>query len=160
MKKIIKTLKCLKEKPYTIYQGKGNFTELMIKLQNGISSEEIDKILKPSNVTLSGDYVALLNFSNGMSFFETSDCRFFDIKSVISLAKDDWVSEEYLHIATYYEDSVYLKCDGSERDIYVSEEGFSPLRPMNMSLKAFLDASICSGFSYFWLWGTDDYDLY
>lgn len=160
MKTIIKTLKCLQAKKYTVYQGKGNFTELVIKLKNGISSKEIDKIVKTNKITLPSDYVTLLNFSNGMSFFETSDCRFFDIKSVISLIKDDWVSEEYLHIATYYEDSIYLKCDGSERNIYISEEGFSPLRPMNMSLKAFLDASICSGFSYFWLWGTDNYDLY
>ena len=160
MKKIIETLKYLQGKKPMVYRGKGNFTELIIKFKNGISSEEIDKIVKPSKLTLPGDYVTLLNFSNGMNFFETSDCRLYDIKDIISSSKDDWVSEEYLHIATFYEDSIYLKCDGSERNVYISEEGFCPLRPMNMSLKAFLDASLCSGFSYFWLWGTDDHDLY
>lgn len=153
-------MKCLQAEKHTVYGGKGHFTELVIEFEKGISSKEIDKIMKPTKITLPMDYVTLLNFSNGMSFFKTSDCRFFDIKSVVSLIKYDWTSEEYLHIATYYEDYIYLKCDGSERNIYISEEGFSPLRPMNMSLKAFLDASLCAGFSYFWLWGTDDYDLY
>lgn len=55
---------------------------------------------------------------------------------------------------------MYMKCDGSERNMYVSLEGFGNLVPLNMSFAAFLEASLISNFSYFWLWGTDDYDLY
>ncbi len=158
MKTVIEALKKIQKMEPIVYGGKGDFEKLTIEFQPGIDSSEIEKWL-PAGFTLPEDYVTLLNFSNGIAFFEYA-CKFYPFKQAVKMGLDKWMEEDYLCIAWYYEDAIYLKCDGSSRNIFVSEEGFSELRPMNMSLCAFLDASLCSGFSYFWLWGTDDYDLY
>lgn len=162
MKKVIESIKQIHIKKPVVYQGKGEFRELTVNLNKGISTKEITKKLDPENIILPQDYVTLLNFSNGISFYDTFDCKIFGLEDVIDLMKydEEWLEEKYVHIARFYEDAIYLKCDGSERNVYVSEEGMTPLRPLNMSFKAFVDASLISGFSYFWLWGTEDYDLY
>ena len=163
MKEVIKALVRLKRESPIVYGGKGGFKKLTVELHAGLSLEEIKRTSQRYNrygVRLPEDYVKLLNFSNGVYFFEHADCQIYDLKEAFTLGIEEWKEKGHLCIGQFYEDTIYLKCDGSSRNIFVSEEGFSELRPMNMSLRAFLDASLCSGFSYFWLWGTDDYDLY
>jgi len=158
MKKLINSLKKLEKEKSNIYCGKGVFTEFTIDFKSGISEKEVKASTK---LNLPGDYVELLKFSNGVNFFEYSDCQIYNLQTAIELSKIDcWANNDILCIATCHEDSIYLKCDGSERNIYVSEEGIEELRALNMSFKAFLEAGLISGFSYFWLWGTANYDLY
>lgn len=152
---IIKVLMQFHNEKPTIYQGEGAFRKLIVRFNPGLSFDEIENLSKKHSIILPKEYITLLNFSNGISFFEYGDCKFYNLKDAFAAGIDEWVKEGYLCIARYYEDSIYLKCNGSTRNIFVSEEGFSELRPMDMSLSAFIDASLCSGFSYFWLWGTE-----
>ncbi|MCH5304262.1 MAG: hypothetical protein J1E41_05310, partial [Ruminococcus sp.] len=89
-----------------------------------------------------------------------SDDVIFSIQDVITLNDEEITDNKFLHFATYNEDYFYLNCDGSAMNIYYSEEGIGEIKELNMSLVAFLEASLISGFSYFWLWGTKDFDLY
>ena len=102
----------------------------------------------------------MLKFSNGISFFEYCDALLLNFEEAFDLSDKEWLKQGYLKIARANEDDIYMECYGSERNIYFSAEGFGELTPLNMSFNAFLEASLITGFSYFWLWGTKDYDLY
>ncbi len=160
-KQIIEVLKTLQKKQPEIYCGKGEFKRLIIEFEKGISEKELSSVLKKHNgFVLPQEYTDLLKFSNGICFFEYGDALLLNIEEAFELSDKEWLEQGYLKIARANEDDIYMKCDNSERNIYYSAEGFGELTPLNMSFSAFLEASLISGFSYFWLWGTDDYDLY
>lgn len=160
-KQIIEVLKTLQKKQPEIYCGKGEFKRLIIEFEKGISEKELSSVLKKHNgFVLPQEYTDLLKFSNGITFFEYGDALLLNIEEAFELSDKEWLEQGYLKIARANEDDIYMKCDKSERNIYFSAEGFGELTPLNMSFSAFLEASLISGFSYFWLWGTDDYDLY
>ena len=152
MNNVIRAIKKIKEEKPTVYQGKGNFAELTVTLNQGMNVDAIKSVADKHEIVLPDEYVVLLSFSNGISFFEHGDCKFYSLEDALSVGIDEWMREGYVCVARYYEDSIYLQCDNNERNVFISEEGFSKLRSMKMSLGAFLDASLCSGFSYFWLW--------
>lgn len=158
---IIEVLKTLQKKQPEIYRGKGEFKKLIIEFENNISEEEISDILnKYKGFVLPKKYRDLLKFSNGICFFEYGDALLLSLEEAFKLSDDEWLEKGYLKIARANEDDIYMKCDGSERNIYYSAEVFGELTPINMSFTAFIEASLISGFSYFWLWGRDEYDLY
>ncbi|GEM_PF-1761132 len=158
---IIKVLKTLQKKQPEIYCGKGEFKRLTIEFNNNISENELSNILKTYNgFVLPQEYTNLLKFSNGICFFEYGDALLFSLEEAFELSDEEWLEQGYLKIARANEDDIYMKCNGSERNIYFSAEGFGELTPLNMSFTAFLEASLITGFSYFRLWGTKDYDLY
>ena len=158
---LIEVIKHFKENPPMIYHGKGAFAKMLVNLSDGISQKEIDKMLKKyKGYILPKDYLELLKFSNGISFFEYADDTICSLKDAFEYADDEWLEQGYINIARFAEDNFYMKCDGSERNIYLSNEGIGKLEPLNMSFVAFIEASLISGFSYFWLWGKEPYDLY
>ncbi len=158
---IIDIIKKLHKNKTEVYCGKGVFKEFSASFNKGITEKEINKILKNHpDLKISDDYLGLLKFSNGISFFEFGDNSILSLEEAFEYTIDEFLDEGYLQIAAYGEDAMYIKCDGSERNMFVSLEGFGDLIPLNMSFIAFLEASLISNFSYFWLWGTDDYDLY
>lgn len=160
-KQIIEVLKTLQKKQPVIYCGKGEFKRLIIEFEKGISEKELSSVLnKHKGFVLPQEYTDLLRFSNGITFFEYGDALLLNIEEAFELSDEEWLGQGYLKIVRANEDDIYMKCDKSERNIYFSAEGFGELTPLNMSFSAFLEASLISGFSYFWLWGTDDYDLY
>lgn len=160
-KQIIEVLKTLQKKQPEIYCGKGEFKRLVIEFEKGISEKELSSVLnKHKGFVLPQEYTDLLRFSNGITFFEYGDALLLNIEEAFELSDEEWLGQGYLKIVRANEDDIYMKCDKSERNIYFSAEGFGELTPLNMSFSAFLEASLISGFSYFWLWGTDDYDLY
>ena len=91
---------------------------------------------------------------------EFYDCKLDSLEEAFEYTDEDFYNEKYLNIGTFHEDYIYIKCDGSEKNVYFSNEGIDELEPLNMSFTAFMEASLISGFSYFWLWGRDNYDLY
>lgn len=160
-KQIIEVLKTLQKKQPEIYCGKGEFKRLIIEFEKGISEKELSSVLKKhKGFVFPQEYTDLLRFSNGINFFEYGDALLFNLEETFELSDEEWLEQGYLKIARANEDDIYMKCDNSERNIYYSAEGFGKLTPLNMSFTAFLEASLISGFSYFWLWGTKDYDLY
>ncbi len=160
-KQIIEVLKTLQKKQPEIYCGKGEFKRLIIEFEKGISEKELSSVLKKhKGFVLPQEYTDLLKLSNGITFFEYGDALLLNIEEAFELSDEEWLEQGYLKIARANEDDIYMKCDNSERNIYYSAEGFGELTPLNMSFTAFLEASLISGFSYFWLWGTKDYDLY
>lgn len=160
-KQIIEVLKNIQEKQPEIYCGKGKFKSLIIEFKKGISEKELSSVLKKhKGFVLPQEYTDLLKFSNGISFFEYCDALLLNFEEAFDLSDKEWLKQGYLKIARANEDDIYMECDGSERNIYFSAEGFGELTPLNMSFNAFLEASLITGFSYFWLWGTKDYDLY
>lgn len=160
-KQLVEVIKNFQENQPVIYHGKGFFEKMIVNLNKGISQKEIDKLLKKYNTyTLPKDYLELLKFSNGINFFKYADDKISSLEDAFKYAQDDWLEQGYIYIARFAEDDFYMKCDGSERNIYFSNEGISDLEPLNMSFVAFVEASLISGFSYFWLWGKEPYDLY
>lgn len=160
-KQIIEVLKNIQEKQPGIYCGKGKFKSLIIEFEKGISEKELSSVLKKhKGFVLPQEYTDLLKFSNGISFFEYGDALLLNFEEAFDLSDKEWLKQGYLKIARANEDDIYMECDGSERNIYFSAEGIGELTPLNMSFAAFLEASLITGFSYFWLWGTNDYDLY
>ncbi len=158
---IIDIIKKLQKNTTEVYCGKGVFKEFTVSFNKGITENEINKTLKKyPDLKISYDYLNLLKFSDGISFFEYGDDCILSLQEAFEYTIDEFLDDGYLQIATYGEDVMYMKCDGSERNMYVSLEGFSDLIPLNMSFIAFLEASLISNFSYFWLWGSDEYDLY
>ncbi len=166
MQILIDAIKKIKEHPLMHYGGKGDFSMLEVQLNNGISDDKIDALMKPFDLELPAQYRELLHFSNGIIFGEYAGDQLHTLETVAQLRSDpdcvrDYeIEEKFLHIGTFHEDYIYLKCDGSERNVYVSLEGIESPEPTNMSFYAFMEASLISGFSYFWLWGSDTYDLY
>ncbi len=161
MAQIIDIIKKLQNSKQKVYCGKGVFKEFTVSFNKEITDNEIKKILKKHpDFKVSDEYLELLKFSNGISFFEYGDDCILSLQEAFEYSDNELLDDGYLQIATYGEDAIYMKCDGSERNMYVSLEGFGDLIPLNMSFSAFLEASLISNFSYFWLWGTDDYDLY
>ncbi len=157
IKQIIDLLKHLSKQEPMVYRGKGDFAKMIINLDKGIKN---DILKKHNKLNLPYDYVELLKFSNGISFYEYGDAVLNSLENAVEYSQDEWLSQGYINIASCGGDEIYLKCDNSQRNIYVSDEGFGELRPLNMSFIAFIEASLISGFSYFWHWGTKELDLY
>lgn len=158
---IIDVIKTLHNNKQKVYCGKGVFKKFTVSFNKGITANEINKTLKKyPGLKVSDEYIDLLKLSNGISFFEYGDDCILSLQEAFEYSDNEFLDNGYLQIASYGEDTMYMKCDGSERNMYVSLEGFGNLVPLNMSFAAFLEASLISNFSYFWLWGTDDYDLY
>lgn len=146
-----------KEQPM-VYQGKGAFQRLFVHKRTGASKDEIKTLVSHfKTLNIPADLISFLRFSNGIGFFEYSDACFLSVDEIIELSEDAY--DGFIKFANYNEDSFCLKCDGSERNVYVSEEDIEEPRPLNMSFVAFVDACLISGFSYFWLWGKKN-DLY
>lgn len=143
------------------YVGKGNFERFTVEREKGLSDSNLQKLsAKYPDLTLPEDYIELMKYSNGLSFYEYADIRVFPLEEALGDTEEEFLENKLLHFATCREDYFYIKCDGSERNIYYSAEGIEEPQPLNMSLLAFLEAGLISGFSYFWLWGDDNYDLY
>lgn len=162
---VISAMKKIHKQKPEVYCGKGEFSRMTITFHPGISQESLDALIVPFQLVLPDSYRTLLTFSNGIYFFEYADHQIFSIQEALKLSligegKEDLAKKKLLRIGTCLEDFIYMKCDGSERNIYVSEEGISDPYPVHMSFLAFLEAGLISSFSYFWLWGTEHYDLY
>ena len=143
------------------YGGKGNFDRFFVKRAEGLTDKVIEKLsARYSDLILPKDYTQLMKYSNGLSFYEYADIMFFPLEEALEDTDEEFLANKLLHFATCREDTFFIKCDGSERNIYFSAEGIDEPKPLNMSLIAFLEAGLISGFSYFWLWGNDSYDLY
>lgn len=154
---LIEVMKQISKQKPMVYRGKGDFAKMIITFDIGIKDNILSKYKK---INLPNDYVELLKFSDGISFFKYGDVVLNSLENAIEYSQEDWLSQGYINIASCGGDEIYLKCDNTERNIYVSDEGFGELRPLNMSFIAFLEASLISGFSYFWHWGTNELDLY
>ena len=148
----------LEDEQPMVYQGKGTFQRLIVHKNNGANENEIETLVSHfKTLKIPADLISFLKFSNGISFFEYSDACFLSVNEIIELSEEAY--DGFIQFADCNEDSFYLKCDGSERNVYVSEENIDEPRPLNMSFGAFIDACLISGFSYFWLWGRKN-DLY
>ena len=161
MKKVIKAIKEIQKNRPTIYVGRGEFREFTIELNPSLDIEKIKTIASKNNFILPKDYMEFLSFSNGIYFYESFDHQFYPLEEAIAYTKEDnRIEKGYLNIATCLEDDIYMKCDGSYLNMYISEEGISDLRPLNMTFEAFMECGLISGFAYFWLWGQSEDGLY
>lgn len=143
------------------YNGKGNFDRFTVERAEGLTDNAIKTLSeKYPDLALPEDYTELLKYSNGINFYEYADISISTLEEAFEYTDEEFLENKLLHFATCREDYFFIKCDGSERNIYFSAEGIAEPQPINMSLKAFLEAGLISGFSYFWLWGNDSYDLY
>lgn len=160
-KQLVELVEHFKKTKPMVYNGKGCFSRLFVHTDSGLSQMEINKILsKHKGFVLPKSYAELLKYSNGIAFMEFYDCKLDSLEEAFEYTDEDFYNEKYLNIGTFHEDYIYIKCDGSEKNVYFSNEGIDELEPLNMSFTAFMEASLISGFSYFWLWGRDNYDLY
>lgn len=161
MQKVIKSMEKIQKMEPKIYLGKGEFEIFTIEFQPKIEKKKIKELAKKNALILPNDYEELLAYSNGLVFYKYADCQIYNLEKAISYTKE--MSEhgkEYLEVATCREDSIYMKCDGSHLNMYVSEEDIEDLRPLNMTFKSFLECGLISGFAYFWLWGRGKDGLY
>lgn len=161
MEKVIKAIKKIQKDKPTVYAGRGEFSEFTIQLEKPLDKEKIKTLASKNNLTLPEDYIEFFSFSNGISFYEYADHRFYPLEeAIVDTKESDDCEDGYLQIATCLEDYIYMKCDGSYLNMYVSEEGINELRPLNMTFEAFMECGLISGFSYFWLWGHSHDGLY
>lgn len=120
---IIEVIKEISENPLCVYIGEGEIDELGVTLHKGLNKENyLERIEK-----FPEEYVQLLEFSNGMQFFECGDISFYSLEEVLSTQEAFGYKENIYPIGYVLGDQVLLILDDSKQgyQIYVEAENIS-----------------------------------
>lgn len=127
--------------------------KLIVHKKTGTKRANILAIANKFGFKLSEDYLAFMEYSNGMCFFEYFDCQIYDYKEAFELSK---INEEnfkngLLLIGSFYDIyEIYMNCKNSDGDILVSLEGIADPVALELNFKQFMQKCIDCKFKPFW----------
>lgn len=148
MRNIIDTIKNISNQPLRVYIGEGMIKELGVSLHNGISLDLINTTCSK----LPNDWKKLLQFSNGMEFFNAGDYSIFPLEDIISTQKSFPFEEHVFPVSYVLDDFILLEVNNSDKG-YSMYAGPSIVR----NEYVYLDDDIQSFFEKFLLHNCEKY---